>query len=135
MSRAETEIRELIEAAYDALAFEPGTEPDWSAFEACFVDRAVLALRVFPADPDVSILSLRDYARSQMRNSLGSEGYSETPGEQAIRIFGDVAVVHQHFTMNFRSGPVAALDVFSLARVHTGWRVVSVISDVVQPEP
>jgi hypothetical protein len=94
----------------------------------------VLALRVFPTDTAVSILNLRDYALSQMRHDLESDGYSETPGEQSIRVVGDVAVVHQHFTMNFRSGPVPAVDVFSLARTAVGWRIVSVVSDVVRAQ-
>ena len=47
---------------------------------------------------------------------------------------GDIAVVQQHFTMNFTSGAVQAIDVFSLARTEAGWRIVSVISDVARPE-
>jgi hypothetical protein len=134
MSDAEDVIAALIERAYDALAFEPGSEPDWGAFDSCFVEQAVLALRVFPTDTAVSILDLRDYALSQMRHDLESDGYSETPGAQSIRVVGDVAVVQQHFTINFRSGPVPAVDVFSLARTAVGWRIVSVVSDVVRAQ-
>lgn len=134
MPEDELAISTIVSQAYDALAFAPGSEPDWAQFDACFHARAVLALRVFPTDPAVSVLDLREYSHSQMRNSLGDEGYSETPGDQDIRVVGDIAVVHQHFTMNFRAGVVPALDIFSLARTPAGWRIVSVISDVGAPD-
>ncbi len=132
---AEGEIGAVLDQAYIALDFDPGAEPDWSAFDECFVENAVLALRVFPDDPSVSILGLEDYARSQMRHGLSDEGYSETPVDRTIQIVGAVAVAHQHFVMNFRSGPVPAIDIFSLASTEGGWRIVSVVSDLLRPQP
>jgi hypothetical protein len=46
-----------------------------------------------------------------------------------MQIYGDVAVVHQPFTMNFADRLVSAMDVFSLARIDGVWKVVSVVSD------
>lgn len=124
-------LEEIIELAYTCLAFDPGGEPDWAAFNACFHEKAVLALRVFPADSEVSVMNLEEYARKQMSNNLSEQGYSETQGEQHIRVINDVAVVTQEFTMNFAGkSPQAAIDVFSLARFPHGWRIVSVISEV-----
>lgn len=76
-------------------------------------------------------MDLRAYAESQMRNDLGAQGYSETPGDGSAQIYGDVAVVRQPFMMNFADRSVPAMDVFSLARIDGAWNVVSVVSDAV----
>jgi hypothetical protein len=125
----EEAVAAVVECAYDALKFDPGSEPDWALFDSAFTPEAILALRVFPEDPEISILGLREYAESQMRNDLGAQGYSETPGDGTTQIYGDVAVVHQPFTMNFADRSVDAVDVFSLVRTAGAWRVVAVISD------
>ncbi|MFM1966021.1 MAG: putative lumazine-binding, partial [Actinomycetota bacterium] len=96
-----------------------------------FTPEAILALRVFPEDPHISVMGLRAYAESQMRNDLGEQGYSETPGVGSTQVYGDVAVVRQPFTMNFADRAVGAIDVFSLARIDGAWKVVSVVSDTV----
>ena len=119
----------MIECAYDALEFEPGAEPDWALFDSAFAAQAILALRVFPEDPEISVMGLREYAESQMRNDLGAQGYSETPGAPYTQVNGDVAVVRQPFTMNFADRTVRAIDVFSLARIDGAWKVISVVSD------
>jgi hypothetical protein len=94
----------------------------------------VLALRVFPDDSSVSVLSWTEYKRAQMADNLGSHGYSETPGERIVTIVGDIAVVQQYFTMNFRHRtPAAAVDVFGLVRQIGVWQIVSVLSDMVSP--
>ncbi|MCX4509221.1 hypothetical protein OHA27_02675 [Streptomyces sp. NBC_01619] len=130
----EQELGALVESAYAALAFKPGEQPDWAQFNAVFHPAAVLALRIFPQDREVSVLDLTAYAEAQMRNGLREEGYSETPGSRSIEITGDVALIRQEFTMNFAHRPaVEALDVFSCARVGRGWSIISVLSDM-QPE-
>lgn len=125
-------IQGVIERAYQALAFEPGDLPDWERFDSEFVPQALLGLRVFPEDPAISLLDLREYAEAQVANGVKEQGYSETPGECAIEILGDVAVVRQVFTMNFAQGPVQAVDFFSLVRQDSQWRIVAVVSDMQQ---
>ena len=127
----EEAIAAVVERAYGALEFEPGSEPEWALFDSAFAPEAILALRVFPEDPVISVMGLRAYAESQMRNDLGEQGYSETPGAGSTEIYGDVAVVRQPFTMNFADRAVAAIDVFSLVRVDRGWKVIAVVSDTV----
>ncbi len=124
-------IQQIIELAYEALAFDPGSQPDWVAFNASFYDRAVLALRVFPQDAEVQVLNLKEYAQAQLSKELKEQGYSELPGESTIEVFGDVALVRQHFTMEFVERSVPAIDVFTLARIDGTWRIVSVVSDIV----
>ena len=127
------EIAAVVERAYAALEFEPGAEPDWDLFDSAFAPEAILALRVFPEDPEISVMGLRAYAESQMRNDLGEQGYSETPGAGSIEVIGDIAVVRQPFTMNFADRSVDAVDVFSLVRISGVWKVVAVVSDTAVP--
>lgn len=129
-SADEAAIKQLIECAYRSLAFDPGSEPDWLAFNSPFHDRAVLALRVFPQDAHVRVLDLAEYAHAQLANGLKEQGYSEQPGQGTIEVFGDVALVRQPFTMEFIERSVPAIDLFSLARIDGTWRIVSVVSDL-----
>lgn len=123
-------IGSVVDQAYEALTFAPGEQPEWGRFSQAFIDGAILALRVFPDDLEVSVVGLQEYAVAQMRNDLGSQGYSETPGPRTSEIFGDVAVVRQSFTMNFIDREVPAVDFFSLARTGENWKIVSVVSDI-----
>jgi hypothetical protein len=121
----------VIDALYQLLSFEPGAEPDWQGFRSHFEPFAVLALRVFPTDENVSVMSLREYMRQQMRQGLKEEGYTETAGERYVEVVGDVASVRQDFTMNFASAdPVPAVDLFLLVKRDSQWRIVSVVSDM-----
>jgi len=121
---------EVVDASYKRISFEAGLTPEWERFRQLFVDNAILALRVFPSDPQVYLLSLSDYAEFQMREGLQHKGYTETPGPRAAETIGDVAVVRQEFVMQFGGQePVRAIDVFSLARGADGWRIVSIVSD------
>jgi|APSaa5957512535_1039671.scaffolds.fasta_scaffold201167_1 hypothetical protein len=130
-SADEKDICQLIERAYDALEFEPDSNPDWDEFAAVFEERCVLALRVFPQDEHIRVLSLQEYMKAQMENDLGDQGYSETPGERSVYMCGDVARVEQMFTMNFAlQDPVLAIDIFSLIRNNKTWKIVSVVSDM-----
>jgi hypothetical protein len=123
---------ETVDASYDLISFEAGATPKWAEFRALFVEQAVLALRVFPSDAEVSVMSLDEYAESQMRHNLQDEGYSETPGARSVEVVGDVATVRQEFTLNYAGqAPVEARDIFSLIRTSRGWRIVSIVSDVV----
>ena len=127
---AEPVIESLIDAAYEALNFPPGSQPDWDAFNAVFHPRALLGLRVFPNDLRVRVLNLAEYTAAQLENDLSQEGYSETPLDRSIELLGDVAVVRQRFTMNFANGrSFLARDFFSLVRDAAGWRVMAVVSD------
>lgn len=120
-----------VDAAYELLSFDPGQEPDWAGFRSCFHPRALLALRVFPEDPAISVMSLRQYARAQMREGLKEEGYTEVPGHRDVDIVGSVATIRQHFTMNFAGRPpVTAIDVFALVHIGGRWQIVSVVSDM-----
>ncbi len=138
MTRPDDEqVSNTIEKAYAILKFEPGGRPDWVAGDQLYSPRAGLALRVFPDDAAVSVMSWEDYKDAQMADRLEEHGYSETPGERVIHIVGDIAVVHQRFTMNFRHRPrVEAVDVFGLVRMNDTWQIVSVLSDMApSPDP
>jgi hypothetical protein len=130
-SSDEAAVADVVDALYELLSFEPGDEPDWHGFRSHFESAAVMALRVFPTDESVSVMTLDEYTRRQMREGLKEEGYTESAGERQILVIGDVASVRQNFTMNFAVGdPVPAIDFFLLVRRGGRWRIVSVASDM-----
>ncbi|OZE43169.1 MULTISPECIES: hypothetical protein [unclassified Rhodococcus (in: high G+C Gram-positive bacteria)] len=123
-------IGSIVDEAYELIGFEPGEQPQWQDFCRLFVPSATLALRVFPQDDAITVMSLEEYSQAQMQHGLSDHGYTETPTNRTVEIFGSVAVVHQNFTMNFtHQEPSNAIDVFLLARDAAAWRIVSVVSD------
>lgn len=122
---------DVVERAYELISFAAGGEPAWPEFRTLFTTPCVLALRVFPGDDAVTVMDLDAYMVHQMCDGLSEEGYSEEPGERTTTVVGDVAVVHQAFTMHFAGRPpVGALDVFSLVVVDGRWRIASIVSDI-----
>jgi hypothetical protein len=121
----------VVDRAYELISFAAGGRPAWDEFRALFTEPCVLALRVFPADPAVTVMDMDGYVRAQMREGLSDEGYGEVPGERDVSVIGDVATVHQRFGMQFAAGePVPAIDVFSLVRLDGTWRILAIVSDV-----
>jgi hypothetical protein len=123
---------EVVDRSYELISFAAGGEPAWTEFRALFTELSVLALRVFPSDPTVTVMSLDDYVMHQMRDGLSDEGYSETPGERTTTVVGDAAVVLQQFFIQYRDHPpVPAFDGYSLVRVEGAWKIASIVSDMV----
>lgn len=121
---------DVVDRAYELIGFAAGGEPDWQRFRELFTDPCVLALRVFPDDHAITVMDMASYMHHQMQHGLGDDGYSESPGIRTVDIVGDIAIIRQHFTMNFVDAPpVPALDVFALCRRHTEWQIVSILSE------
>jgi hypothetical protein len=127
----ERRIGEIVDRAYELISFAAGAQPAWDEFRNLFTEPCVLALRVFPDDPAVSVMDMDAYVRTQMREGLSDEGYTELPGDRNIAITGEAASVHQAFAMQFATGPpVPAVDMFSLVKLDGRWRIVSIVSDM-----
>ncbi len=127
---------EVVDRAYELISFAAGGEPAWPEFRTLFTEPSTLALRVFPGDPEITVMDLDGYVVHQMRDGLSEEGYSEIPGERITTIVSDAAVVLQQFAMQFKDcPPVPAFDAFSLVRIEGVWRIASIISDMVAPAP
>ncbi|MDE8732707.1 hypothetical protein P0G10_06170 [Eubacteriales bacterium DFI.9.88] len=124
-------INDVVEKAYDVLAFPPGGMPKWDVFMSLFYESAQLSLRVFPQDKEISLLTLVEYTKAQMGNHLQEEGYSESPVSNDIEVIGDIAWVRQHFIMNFSNGrKTHAMDLFLLVKKEDRWKIISVASDM-----
>jgi hypothetical protein len=123
---------EVVDRVYELVSFAAGGEPDWKAHRALFTEPTTLALRVFPDDPQITVMDYDSYVVHQMRDGLSEEGYSEIPGERSTTVVGDVAVVLQQFAMQFKDRqPVPAFDAYSLVRIDGCWKIASVISDMI----
>ena len=126
---------EVVDRVYELVSFAAGGEPDWKAHRALFTEPTMLALRVFPDDPQITVMDYDSYVVHQMRDGLSGEGYSEIPGERSTTVVGDVAVVLQQFAMQFKDRPpVPAFDAYSLVRIDGCWKIASVISDMIAVE-
>jgi hypothetical protein len=121
----------IVDEAYRLIGFGPGEEPQWDAFRALFDPRAVLALRVFPGDPQITVMNLDEYVVHQIREGMKEQGYAEIPGETEWFRFGDIAEARVHFGMQYgKAEPVPALDIYQLAWREGRWWIVSIVSDL-----
>ena len=124
----------LVDAAYDLISFEPGSEPSWDAFRSLFLPQSTLALRVFPDDIAVSVMNLDQYVEKQIRDGMKEEGYTETPIERTELVFRDIAEVRVLFAMQFGDAePHKAIDVYQLIRIDGRWLIASIASDILMP--
>lgn len=125
----------LVDACYDLITFEPGSEPAWDDFRALFHPQAVLALRVFPDDESVTVMDLDSYMIKQMREGMEEEGYTESVLKRSELVFHDIAEVRVVFSMQFGdTQPYTAIDIFSLVRSGTRWHITSIVSDILSPD-
>jgi hypothetical protein len=130
-ARALREPTEVIDRCYELISFAARSEPRWDEFRALFAEKAVLALRVFPDDPAISLMTLDEYCVRQMREGMKESGYAETVVDRDVRTIGDVASATVRFEMRFgETTPTPAIDVFQLARLDGRWRIVSIVSDM-----
>lgn len=121
----------LVDAAYRLISFGPGGEPGWSSFRRLFATPCVLALRVFPDDPAVSVMTLDEYVARQVRDEMHDTGYEERPLARTLVVTGDIAEARVRFQMVF--GPQRihdAFDVFQMVRRDGRWWIVSIISEL-----
>ncbi|MFZ9385183.1 MAG: hypothetical protein ACO27U_10985, partial [Ilumatobacteraceae bacterium] len=65
---------QVVDRAYELISFAAGGEPAWPEFRSLFTDPCVLALRVFPDDPSITVMNLDSYVVHQMREGLSDEG-------------------------------------------------------------
>jgi len=124
---------EVVDRSYELISFAAGGEPAWKEFRELFTNPCVLALRVFPDDPAITVMDLDDYVMHQMRDGLSEEGYEELPGERTVTIVGDAAFVDQKFFIKYRDQePVSAFDGYSMVRIDGRWRIASIVSDMLR---
>ena len=121
----------IVDAAYRFISFAAGGTPAWPAFRRLFADRCVLALRVFPTDTEVRIMTLDEYIGVQVTQDMEKRGYTEEPANRETRVLGDIAECRVRFDMVYSATERhRALDIFQLARVGGRWWIVSIVSDM-----
>jgi hypothetical protein len=122
---------EVVDRSYELISFAAGSGPAWQEFRELFTSPCVLALRVFPDDPQITVMDLDSYVVHQMREGLSEEDYEEIPGERTTTIVGDAAFVDQKFFIKYGDQvPVPAFDGYSMVRIDGNWRIASIISDM-----
>jgi hypothetical protein len=122
----------VVEDAYRYISFAPGEEPRWGDFKRLFDTRSVLALRLFPKDKQVTVMSLDEYVQMQVTEGMKAEGYEEKILSTNYKMTGDIAEAHVHFQMVFAGDRIHdAIDIFQLVRREGRWWIVSIISEII----
>jgi hypothetical protein len=124
----------LVDAAYELISFGPGSDPSWQAFRRLFAEPCVLALRLFPDDPSISVLSIDDYMREQVREGMREEGYVERPLERDFSRTGDMAAATVRFEMVFGvDRKYLGVDQFQMVKRAGRWWIVSISGEILRP--
>ena len=123
----------VVDRAYELISFAAGGAPAWDEFRALFTDPCVLALRVFPGDEAITVMDLDRYVEVQCAQGSAKVATKSSPAGREVTLIGDIAIVHQAFTMTFAdAAPIPATDVFQLARLDGVWRITAIASDTVE---
>jgi hypothetical protein len=129
-----TSLTAIIEACYDDVTFEPGGGPSWERFRSLFLPEALLTLRLFPGDPEITVMDLDTYMVRQMREGMKEAGYSETIVHRRDLVYRNIAETRVIFHMKFGdTAPYTALNIFQLIHKGGRWWIVSVTSDILEP--
>ena len=121
----------LVEMTYRLISFSAGGEPSWPTFRTLFSDRAVLAIRILPEDPSITVMNLDEYVQWQIREGMKEAGYEERPLERSFNVMGDLAEAHVRFQMYIGPRHIGdAIDIFQIVRKEGRWWIVSIVSEI-----
>jgi len=127
--------QDLVALTYELISFNAGSEPDWTAFRRLFAERAVLAIRILPSDPAITVMNLDEYVQWHIREGMKEHGYAERPLKKTFNVMGDLAEAHVHFQMYIGQRHIGdAIDIFQIVRRNNRWCIVSIVSEVFSDE-
>jgi hypothetical protein len=127
-------LTDIVDACYNLISFEPGSEPRWEEFRSLFLPEALLTLRLFPGDAEITVMDLDTYMIRQMREGMKEAGYTESIVHRRDLVYRNIAECRVIFHMKFGdSAPYTALNIFQLIHKGGRWWIVSVTSDILEP--
>lgn len=131
---AEDVVRDL----YRRVTFDAGKNVDWEQVKALFVPEAVVVLRT--SRTSMSVFSrdafVADFVRFIAQAKLEDRAFEETIVAMRAEEIGDVARATVHYTARIPSADRPAqhgIDVFLLMKTPAGWRIVSIVNEIVRP--
>lgn len=130
---AEDVVRDL----YRRVTFDAGRNVDWEQVKALFIPEAVVVLRasrtsmnVFSRDAFVA-----DFVRFITQAKLEDRAFEETIVAIRTEEIGEVARSTVHYAARIPSNNRPAqhgIDVFLLMKTSDGWRIVSIVNEIVR---
>lgn len=129
---------EVVTEIYNMVSFEAGTTPDWDKVKALFHDEAVIVLRA--SRTEMKVLSVdafvADFVTFIQQFRADTPGFVEKVVSVKPVVFGNIAhcfVVYEASIPNRPRPPQRGVDSFQLAKLEEGWRIVSIVNEVVFP--
>jgi hypothetical protein len=133
MGADEAEIRRLLEGQFAALCWNDGSEPDWAAFAAGFVDGAPF----YPAVRPVQARRVEEFLRRMdaLRNDGRLRSFAERPLGLQVIACRNVAVALAGCEMT-ENGSAVTRDVNAvlLVKDEGGWRIAAQAWNAVPPD-
>ena len=129
---------DVVRALYQGVSFDAGKKVDWDHVKGMFVPPAVIVLRTsrtamttFDRDGFVA-----DFVRFIDESKLHDRGFRETILAVRTVETGDVARATVHYSAQVPGDtrpPQQGIDLFLLVKQDGGWRIVSVVNEIVRP--
>ena len=138
-SSANSTTENVINQLYDLVTFEPGTSPDWDKVRELFHPDAIIVLRTSREANTVFDLEgfIHDFDEFAKTERIVESGFKEQIIRKNKMVFGDIA----HFLVLYEASipgtefpPQQGVDSFQLIKQEEGWKIVSIINEVLTPD-
>lgn len=129
---------DVVRALYRLVTFEAGRNVNWDQVKGLFIPEAVIVLRASRTSMNVLDRNtfVDDFVRFIRDAKLEDLAFEETIVAIKTQETGDVArsTVHYAARIPSRDRPAQhGVDVFLLMKTDGGWRIVSIVNEIVRP--
>ena len=128
----------VVRALYGMVTFDAGKNVKWDEVKALFIPEAVIVLRA--SRTAMNVLNrdtfVDDFVRFITQAKLEDRAFEETIVAIKTQETGDVARSTVHYAARIPSLDRPAqhgIDVFLLMKTSGGWRIVSIVNEIVRP--
>ncbi len=124
----------IVGELYKSISFAPGESPDWERVKSCFINEAVIVLRI--AGDKMMVISKDGLIKLLIddikENNLGKSGFAEKPVSVKLKEYGGIAhcfVVYDTIIPGDTEPPLRGVDSFHLIKKDGRWWIVSITNE------
>jgi hypothetical protein len=129
----------LIEQLYKQVTFEAKSLPNWDQVRRLFHPNATIVLRTSKEHSTVFDLEgfIKDFDDFAKKEKVQQNGFEEKILNKKETTFGDIShflVLYEAHFPNMDYPPQQGVDSFHLIKTETGWKIMSIVNEIVTPE-
>jgi len=130
---------QVVEELYKLVTFEAKSLPNWDQVRQLFHPNATIVLRISKEHSTVFDLEgfIKDFDDFAKNEKVQQNGFEEKILNKKETTFGDIShflVLYEAHFPNMDYPPQQGVDSFHLIKTETGWKIMSIVNDIVTPE-